>query len=98
MEEPPDLNTSWPPPILRRTPEAVTDSGPDPADEFLYQGWRLLILGFCCAPPVFLPLALWQGIAASRRRSGAGTRLLLATAGVAAFWTLSLLFLIFIRN
>ncbi len=70
----------------------------DPADEFLYQGWRLLILGLCCAPPVFLPLAAWQAVAAGRCREGAGTRLLLSAGGVAALWTLALLLFVFVRK
>lgn len=96
MEEPPEPNTIWPPPITGRTPAA--DPARDPADEFLHQGWRLLILGFCCAPPVFLPLAAWQAVAASRCRAGAGTRLLLAAGGIAALWTLAVLFLVFTRK
>lgn len=98
MEPPPDPETSWPPPIAGRGPEPAADVPRDPADEFLYQGWRLLILGFCCAPPVFLPLALWQAVAASRCRSGAGTRLLLAAGGIAALWILALLFFVFVRK
>jgi len=35
---------------------------------------------------VFLPLAVWQGIAASKARPGAGTSLLLAIGGVSALW------------
>ena len=96
MELPPDPETSWPPPIAGRGLEPAADVPVDPAGEFLHQGWRLLILGFCCAPPVFLPLALWQGIAASRCRPGAGTRLLLAVGSVAALWTLALLLFVFV--
>jgi hypothetical protein len=58
----------------------------DPAEEALHHGWRLLLLGLFCAPPVFLPLAVWQGIAANKARSGAGTALLLAAGGVSVFW------------
>ncbi len=97
MEEPPlpDPNTSWPPPISGRVLAPTTE--PDPAEEALYSGWRLLILGACCAPPVFLPLAVWQAVAASRFRAGAGMRLLAAAAGVAAFWIGALLFALFWR-
>ncbi len=103
MEPPPDpetpnLGASWPPPIAGRGLEPAADVPRDPADEFLHRGWRLLVLGFCCAPPVFLPLAAWQAVAASRCRSGAGTRLLLAAGGVAALWILALLLFIFVRR
>ena len=99
MEEPPpDPNTSWPPPIQGRMPEPDAGLASDPADEFLHQGWRLLLLGFCCAPPVFLPLAAWQAVAASRCRSGAGNRLLMAVGGIATLWILGLLFFVFVER
>jgi hypothetical protein len=75
--------TSWPPAPEGQNPLPVPD---DDAEEALHHGWRLLFLGLCCAPPVFLPLAAWQGITANRRRSGAGTLLLLSVCGVSVFW------------
>lgn len=62
------------------------------ADEALHHGWRLLLLGFLCAPPVFLPLAVWEGVQANRRSgTGAGNLLLMLCAGVGAFWLAALL-------
>lgn len=82
--------SSWPPAPKSQTTAPVEEAIPatpiDPAGEALHLGWRLLVLGLCCAPPVFLPLAAWQGLAANRARPGAGTRLLLATGGICAFW------------
>ena len=89
----PDPDTSWPPPIHEQPSNPAPQS--DPAEEALYAGWRLLLLGACCAPPVFLPLAVWQAVAASRSRAGTGTRLLLSALGVAAAWSALLLFFVF---
>ncbi|MGI4788982.1 MAG: hypothetical protein ACRYFS_09040 [Janthinobacterium lividum] len=63
----------------------------DQAEEALYYGWRLAFLGLLCAPPVFLPLAAWQGVVANRRRSGAGGLLLLTVGGFSIFWLAALL-------
>ena len=93
---------SWPPAPKSQTTDPVDEALPaassNPAGEALHLGWRLLVLGLCCAPPVFLPLAAWQGFAASKARVGAGTRLLLATGGVCAFWLSALLLLYLIRE
>jgi hypothetical protein len=58
----------------------------DKVAEALHHGRRMLLLGVFCAPPVFLPLAIRQGIAANKARSGAGMSLLLAAGGVSVFW------------
>lgn len=82
---------SWPPAPEGQPAAPVTLSGG--AEEALHQGWRLLVLGVF-VPVVFLPLAVWQGIAASKARPGAGTSLLLAIGGVSALWVgAALLFL-----
>ena len=79
-----DTETSWPPPPEgQNQAEAVPDDG---AAEALHHGWRLLLLGALCAPPVFLPLAAWQGVTANRLRQGAGTALLLTVGGTGLFW------------
>ncbi len=84
--------TSWPPAPKGQPPAPIVVGGG--AEEALHHGWRLLVLGIF-VPVVFLPLAVWQGIAAGRARPGAGTLLLLAAAGVAAAWAGALLFLWF---
>lgn len=83
---------SWPPPPSDRPPaEAIKDDGG--VGQALYLGWRLLLLSLFCAPPVFLPLAGWQGWQANRRSgAGAGNVLLLLCAGIGAFWLGLLLF------
>lgn len=88
----PDPDTSWPPPIHDQPSDPVPQS--DPAEDALHAGWRLLLLGACCAPPVFLPLAVWQAVAASRFRAGAGTSLLLSAIGVVVGWSAVLLFFV----
>jgi hypothetical protein len=67
----------------------------DKVAEALHHGRRMLLLGVFCAPPVFLPLAIRQGIAANKARSGAGMALLLATGGVTALWIGVLLLVIY---
>ncbi len=79
-----DPGASWPPAPERQQPAPAALS--DGAEEALHHGWRLLALGLCCAPPVFLPLAVWQGIAANKARSGTGNSLLLATGAVGFLW------------
>ncbi len=77
---------SWPPPPSG-SPFVTAASEVDPVGEALHLGWRLLLLSAFCAPPVFLPLALWQGVQANRRSgSGAGNLLLMLCAGVGALW------------
>lgn len=83
---------SWPP-APEGQPRVPTVAGGG-AEEALHHGWRLLVLGVF-VPVVFLPLTVWQGIAASRARPGAGTPLLLAGTAVAALWVGALLFLWF---
>ena len=64
----------------------------DPLGEALHLGWRLLLLGAFCAPPVFLPLAAWQGLQANRRsEAGAGNLLMMTCGGAAALWLGALL-------
>ena len=83
---------SWPP-APQGQPPAPAEAGGG-AEESLHHGWRLLVLSVF-VPVVFLPLTVWQGIAASRARPGAGTPLLLSAVGVAALWVGPLMFLWF---
>lgn len=81
-------NAAWPPAPTGRIQPVLPEND---AGEALHQGWRLLLLSFI-APPVFLPLAAWQGVEANRRSgSGAGSLLLMLCAGISAFWLAALL-------
>lgn len=90
------MNPIWPPPPRGREPAAPPPD--DPVAAALFYGWRLLLLGLLCAPPVFLPLAVWQGVLANRARVGSGKSLLLVVGGVTVLWASGLLLTLYLTH